>query len=735
MLAAPAAARAATGILTADTTTPLVGTSVTFTVNIVPRTDVTTLLNFGDGSRPIVVGPLYPQTVSHTYAAIGQFVATLSGTPIGAVGLPIRVVLPAPRVPHGTIFSTVPLVSPVLAGDQTNITIVYSVVSPDTTLASNAPDLEAVIDLLDEADRLIARGDPVIVPYTAYQGGGMQVAHIPFAVPSDARGRYHIRVYLRTPDLGGTVAIGDAAPLEVVGGPDPEPQVSAAIHANGSIEIGPSNGIGGTAGTSPSAPAQTSLNANAVVGLQNTSYTFTAASALNPTSLRIDPLFTLLPGTQPVTSPNAQSPAVAPGAGPTATPHYQDMIGPVTAPLPALLFSGGESLRGLYSTVNAGGWSYQAALGYPTIASSTIGGDEGYLLNFSRLFSTTEDLHFTFLQNVDDPYSFVPTNANQAVNARAGGLEFDDTLFSHLTMMLGAADSGATPELGKGPTQADAADKAALALTSGVDTFNVEYHNFGANFAAGNGVGATSDSAGGSAQANLLLSKLATLALNFIHTDARSAGSSNAQEGATFTMTTPQHLLIALTGSNDHALAVGTDSTTRDYVLTLNQASVASGFTLNGTLATIADSLNPSSAGVTRTGMLQYSIVHGATNISFGVNATANQVGAPSANVSESVVLSFPLGVHPSARPNPAAAATSFSASRGFEVQLTGSNTNQPGTTSDTRDAVFGALLAYHLGPHVSLGLHAQTDRHTDVMVPTNTATANSLRVRMDLSI
>jgi hypothetical protein len=734
LMLVPAAARAATGSLIANTTEPLVGTSVTFTANVIPH-DFVVMLDFGDGSPPLAVGPHFPVSVSHTYSTVGEFRATLSGVPITTVVVPIRVVLPAPRVPHGTIFSTVPLVSPVLAGDETNITVIYRVVTPDTDFVSNAPDLSAIVDLLDDHDRLVVRGDPVLIPYATFEGGGVQTAHIPFAVPSDARGRYHIRVYLRTPDLGGTVAEGDPAPLVVVGGPDPQPQVSAAIHANGSIEVGPMTGVGSTSGTTPSGAAQTSLNANASVGLLSPNYTFTAATTLNPTSLRIDPLFTLLPGMQPVSSPNAQQPTSnAPAGAGTPLPHYQDTLGPVTAQLPSLLFSGGESLRGLDSIVNTDGWIYQAALGYPTVASSTLGGQEGYLLNFGRPFSRSQDLNLTFLQNVDDPDTFVPTNGNQPVNSRAGGIEFDQTMFSHLTLMLGAAGSGASPEVGSGPTQTDSADKAALNLTSGPDSLNVEYHNFGPVFAAGNGVGATSDSAGGSAQANLSLSRLATLALNFSHDFARSAGSGSTQDGATFTLAMPQNFQITLTSGDDKTLATMSDSTSHNYVVTLAKTGTVSGFNLNGTLATVSDALDPSSAGVTRTGAVQYTIMHGVSNVSFGVNATANQVGVPSANFCESVVVSFPVGVgHVNA--NPAASATSFSASHGFQIMLNGSNTNQPGKTSDTRDAVFGALVSYHIGPHLSLGLNANTDRHTDNIVPSNTATANSLRVRMDVML
>jgi hypothetical protein len=248
-------------------------------------------------------------------------------------------------------------------------------------------------------------------------------------------------------------------------------------------------------------------------------------------------------------------------------------------------------------------------------------------------------------------------------------------------------------------------------------------------------VGATSDSAGGSAQANLSLSRLATLAVNFAHDFARSADSGSTQEGASFTLATPQNFQIALTTSDDKTLATMSDSTTHNYAVTLSKTGTVTGFNLNGTLATVSDALDPSSAGVTRTGTLQYTIMHGASNVSFGLTGTANQVGVPSANVSESVVLSFPIGVGHQQTANPAASATSFSASRGFEVQLSGSNTNQPGTTSDTRDAVFSALVSYHLGPHLSLGLHASTDRHTDILIPANTATANALRVRMDVML
>jgi hypothetical protein len=191
---------------------------------------------------------------------------------------------------------------------------------------------------------------------------------------------------------------------------------------------------------------------------------------------------------------------------------------------------------------------------------------------------------------------------------------------------------------------------------------------------------------------------------------------------------------MSFTSGNDHTLAAMSDSTTRNYNLTLGKTGTVSAFTFNGTLATVSDSLAPGSDGVTRTGALQYSVTHGSSTIALGVNATGNQVGSPSASVAESAVISFPLAL---GRPagGPPLGATAFSASRGFEVQLTGSNTNQTGLLSTTRDAILGALLSYHLGPHLTLGLHALTDRHTDVTVPANTGTANTLRVRMDVML
>jgi hypothetical protein len=738
----PAAARAATGVLRAGTTQPLVGTPVTFTATLVPRVGAVGSINFGDGSPLAPVGPIYPVTVSHVYSAIGEYTATFTSDASRAVSLPLRVVLPAPRVPHGIIFSTVPLVSPVLAGDQTNITLTYRVVTPVTGFVSSAPDLVAVIDLLDDHERLVVRGDPVVIPYAEFQGGGVVAAHIPFAVPADARGRYHIRVYLRTPDLGGTVAQGDPAPLIVVGGPDPQPQVSASIHAQGSVEVGPQTGIGSTAGTAPSGAAQTTLNASTAVALLQPTYTFTMANTFNPTSLRIDPLFTLVPGAQAAASPNSQqSAAGGPAAvanpvpaGASPAPHYQDSLGPVTAQLPSLLFSGGESLRGLDSIVNAGGWNYQAALGYPTVASSTLGGQEGYLLDFERPFSSAQNLKLTFLQNIDDPYTFVPTNANQAVNSRAGGIQFDQTLFSRLTLSVGAAQSGATPELGKGPTQSDAADEGKFTYTfGGSSSLTAEYHNFGAQFAAGNGLGATSDSAGASTAASIALSKLANLALNYAHDFNRSAAAGSSTGGATFTLTTPQSWTFALVGMQDRSFAASSNSTTRNYTLTVAKSTASGTFNLNGNLATIASPQDPASNGVTRSGLVQYSVMRGESNIAFGLSATANQTGTPSANVGESVQLVLPIGTGHVA-PNPAAT-NSFAASHGFELTLSGSNTNQPGATADTRDLIFGALLAYHLGPHVSLGLHALTDRHTDVIHPALTATGNTLRARMDFNL
>jgi hypothetical protein len=746
LAAFPGAARAATASLSVSNPQPLAGTLVTFTVNVNATgapAPVTGSLNFGDGSAPVPVGPVFPVRVGHVYTTPGVYTAVFTSTATRPVFLTIFVTAPTPRVPHGQILSTLPLVSPVLAGDGTNIQITYRIETPTGAVYTPPAQLVVVIDLLDAHGRLVARGDPVALPPVVGElavtnlSAAFATANIPFTVPSDARGVYRVRAYIRTADVGGTVAVGQSAPLVVVGGPDPQPAISASIHATGSLEAGPSFTVGGGAGTIPSSAANANLNANLALAFQNLTYTLTAASTINPTSRRIDPLLTLVPGAPELTSPNEQQPPQAspgPNPGSSSTPHYQDSLGPVTASLPSLLFSGGESLRGLDAVVNPSGWRYEAAAGYPQLAGPVFGAQDGYLVNVARMFSAAQSLHLTFLQNIDDPYTFVPGGATHPLDARAGGVEFDETFAQHVTLALGAAESGASPELTGGPTTKDAAEKAQLGYSNGATSLSFEYHNFGPNFATGNGVGATSDSVGGSGQATLGLTRSATLALTYAHEEKRSSPFSDAQQGAILTLAPPGGLNLSLSETGDRSASATSKTSTHSYSFSAATPGTSGSFALTASLATLRDALQPADAGVTRTGTLQYTWSRGAGSFNIGLNGTQNQGNTTSSTLGESVVLSLPIGTGRAGQsPNPPANA--FAAAHGFELSLSAANLNQNAVSAKTRDLYLGGMLSYHLGPHVSLGLHAQANRHTDFFTPHNNGTSSVLRARLDVNI
>jgi len=744
LVVVPEAARALSGTLSVANATPTIGSSVVFNVNVVgsavapaPRST----LSFGDGTAPLTFTPPYPVSAAHVYSAPGRYVATLSSGVTVLSTLVITVVTATARVPYGTIFSTVPVAASVLAGDDTNIIVTYRVVTPPLgSFASNAPSLQAVVDLLDQDDHLISRGDPVLIPYAYFAGGGVETAEIPYTVPSDARGKYHVRVYLRAGEIGGTVAIGQPVALAVTGGPDPTPVITTAVHASGAIEVGPRISLGGTSGTIPASAGSGDINANFRVGYTEPTFTLTAASVLNATSRALDPLLTLVPGAGDLDSPNSQQPV--PTSSSTPQPlHYQHTLGPVTAALPSLLFAGGESLRGLDSLINQSGWSYQASLGYPQLASSTSGGQTGYLFDVGRAFSATQDLHATFLQNIDDPYTFVPTGGSAPLITLAGGLEFDQAIGSHLNFKLGDAASGAKPELGSGAPADDGADKAELDYGIGSTAVRAEYHNFGADFATGNGLGATSDSAGGSVTANLNVSRAASLLLGYIHDYKHSAADSSDQENLNLTLSPAGQWQVGVGASHVHSLASGIDTSNDNYNFNVTKSLGTSSYGLNGSLATVSDATMPASAGVTRTGAAQYTLSRGPANLSVSIDATESQVTSPTSTFAESFVLSFPLGSASTSPPSPGTsqATRGFSTSRGFEVQLTADNANSKGAAgsgnSSTRDLNLGAVLSYHLGPHISLGLHALTGHHTDLTVPANSQTSDALRLRADMQL
>jgi hypothetical protein len=738
-LTLPVAAQAQTGSIFLSNATPLVGAPVTFTVNVTVPIGFppATTLNFGDGSALAGFLPPYPGMVTHAYVNSGKYTVTLRDD-IGVLSTRVVTVLVAtPRVPEGAIFSTLPVASSVLAGDDTNIFITYRVVTPPaSTFVSNAPSLQAIVDLLDAHGNLISRGDPVLIPYSDFAGGGIETAQIPYTVPSDTRGQYQVRVYLRTGEIGGMVARGQPAPLMVIGGPDPQTVVTSEVHASGSIEAGPRIGVGEAAGSLPNNSSSGNVNANIKLGVADPAFTLTGATTLNPTSRRIDPLLTLVPGAGNFDSPNSQQqvPTSASGSPPL---HYQHIVGPSTAPLPNLLFSGGETLRGLNSQINQSGWTYQAAVGFPQLASSTSGMQTGYLLDVAKALSPGQSFHATYVENIDDPNTFVPTNGGPPLITQAGGLQFDQPIGTHLKVRVGDAMSGVKPETGSVSFPNGGADKAQLSYAAGATSVDAEYHNFAAAFATGNGLGATSDSAGGSVVASLGLSQTSSLSLNYIHDYTRSAPSSNSIENATFTLSPRGGLQFTLGGTQQHTLTTTADTTNKQFNFSLGSAVGTSTFSLAGNLAAVSDARTSANAGVTRTGQVQYTIARGPKNVSISLNATGNQISTPTSTFAESLVVSFPLGARSSGPSGAPTGARAFG-TRGFEVQLSALNANMKAASvfaGSSRDLNLGAVLAYHLGPHVALGLHALTGHHTDLVIPANSSTNSSLRVRMDVQI
>jgi hypothetical protein len=645
-----------------------------------------------------------------------------------------------PRVPQGAIFSTLPVAASVLAGDDTNILVTYRVVTPPFSgvVVSTRPSLQAIVDLLDEQHHLISRGDPVLIPYADFAGGAIQTAQIPYTVPSDARGLYYVQVYLRTGEIGGMVARGEIAPLMVTGGPDPEMVVTSEMHVTGSIESGPRIPVGGTSGTVPNSGFSGDFNANLKLGVAEPTYALTGSSVLNPTSRRLDPLFTLVPGSGNFDSPNAQTPAATSTATSTSAPlHYQDVLGPTTAALPALLFSGGETLRGLDSQVNQSGWTYQAALGFPQLASSTSGQQTGYLLDVGKGFSGSQIVHATYVEQIDDPYTFVSTNGGVPLLTQAGGLEFHQPFGPHFSLKAGGALSGIRPETVVGATSNDAADKGELDYAAGSSSVDAEYHNFGADFATGNGLGATSDSAGGSIAASLGLGPASSLALNYSHDYTRSAPTSNDYGGATLTLVPKSGLSLTLSGGQQHTVTTYTDTANKQGSVVMSSSKGSSTINLSGNLTANTDSTTPDNDGVTRSGQLQYALSRGATNLSVSLSALDNQISVPSSTFAETLVLSFPLGGHSVATTAGPARTPTFSSAHGFDFQLTAGNANtklSSGEGSST-DLNLGAVLAYHLGLHVVLGVHALSDRHLDPVIPANDSTMSSLRVQMELQL
>jgi hypothetical protein len=251
-------------------------------------------VDFGDGTN--APAPMAFDRIPHRYQNPGFYTATLrvigQGQPFASA--PVSVAPNQVAVPAGQVYSTFMVGSPVLAGTDTSIALSYRIFTPFVIGPSGVSPLQAIVELTDTHGNVIQRSDPFALPFTQQTVNAPQTVMIPYTVPADAGGDYLVRVYVRA-DTGGTVAVGRAQPLQIIGGPDPAPHVSNAFHASGAVLSSSGTNRGGYG-----------VNMGLTTALQWSTEELMLAGTFDPVSKKIDPVLTWQSATPaPVTAPDA----------------------------------------------------------------------------------------------------------------------------------------------------------------------------------------------------------------------------------------------------------------------------------------------------------------------------------------------------------------------------------------------------------------------------------------------
>ncbi|MBV8172508.1 MAG: hypothetical protein JO219_11320 [Candidatus Eremiobacteraeota bacterium] len=281
--------------LTAAPNNVLAGQLVNFTALLGVRLPGA-YVDFGDGTSAPALAP--SNQLSHRYQNPGFYLARLlivgSNVTYGEAG--VNVTANTVNVPAGQIYSSFLVGSPVLAGTDTAIALSYRIFTPFVIGPSGVSPLQAIVELTDIRGNVIQRSDPYALPFTQQTVNAPQTAMIPYTVPADAGGDYLIRVYVRVTQ-GGTIAVGRAQPLQIIGGADPAPIVSNTFHASGAVLTSSGTNRGGY-----------EVNMGLTTALQWSSEELLLTGTFDPVSKKIDPVLTYQSATPaPVTAPNATS--------------------------------------------------------------------------------------------------------------------------------------------------------------------------------------------------------------------------------------------------------------------------------------------------------------------------------------------------------------------------------------------------------------------------------------------
>jgi hypothetical protein len=722
-------------------------------------------LNFGDGtpSTSITSSGVYP----HSYAVAGFYNITLStNNPpssrvrqaiLGAVQ--VEVDGASPRVPTGTIYSSSFTLSPVLAGGQTDVLVIYKINAP--TMPFNADPIEAYLDLLDKNGKLIHRSDTFEVAAPQYSGPGTKTLKIPFLVPVDASGIYKVKIIFRSAQ-GGTIMESDPMTLIVIGGPDPTVSVNVNFHSTGSLEIGPHAGTPGV-----------TFDPGMALGLLLPNSTGTLSGLFDPVSHRSDPVLTVKSGAAPsVAAPDttpapsagpspaaiatpssmevspststttaSQSNAVSPTASPAATPaapaataapvtradaaavhSYTEIGGRGQGGLPAVL-GGNSTLRGLDLTNQVGPMTYQAGYGYTNLATGSLSAQRGLIGDITRSFSGTGSARLTYFGRQDDPATYVTgIGATGPLAGDAEVLEFNSPQLGPLKIYATGAMSQAHGLLTDYRVY-DAADRVALTWIKDKTNVSFDYHNAGELFSVGGGPSAVSDRVGFTSASQFGLGNATLFAFGYSKDEARSAFSRQSDAFGTFNFALPNSGALQLGVKRDTQVAPTADVKTDSGIMAWSGKLGIGTYSFSGNIASADDLLTGASSSTTRTLALQYALQTNAHALGIGINSTLMSGSAALASVGESLTYGFPFGGR----------VVGGVVVHGLELQLSGTNITNHSVGAGGTDRGANAVLAYHLSAHLAVGLRGEFTWHSD-SVPANNAKASALRLRFDLT-
>jgi hypothetical protein len=648
----------ASGTLAASPTLAQPGQPILFTVTLTPSAAAppSATLAFGDGNTVSIT--TFTAAVTHAYTAPGAYLATLTSGATLLAQISIRVVAAVPRVPTGAIYTVTPTLSPALAGSDIALNVTYSIASPPSAFAVIAPQLEFVVDLLDDRGGLLRRSDPYALP--AGVTPGVHVTQIPFSIPVGAAGSYNLRVYVRVAS-GGTVAVANAIPLVVAGGPDPAPRVQTKVHAHGAIEIGPHAAASGA-----------TLDADLTTAANWNTASLALSGLFDPVSRHSDALLEYKSGGFDVSGGREQ------------------------VSLPAI-FGGGEPLRGIDATAHDGPFTYHAAYGYTELTSLGVAQQYASLFDIARTLPRNGSLELTELSSGSD------TGTSGAL-----GLQYTQQPIKNLTVLAGGA---LTPD--------DSSVQGQLNYANLATSASIQYTDAGAQMLTGGGPGALSDRAAFTSQLQTQLGRYTNFSAGWSSAQSRSQFSRTTDAFAQFTLSPVNFPIVTLSLRRDDQSAGGVSTADNQLAFGIVKAASNWNLSFNGTISALRDLVGAASA-TTRTGSLQYLRQSGMHALAFGVNAVDVGGMTPTSQVGETLVYGLPL--------------ICSSARCVLQLQVEGDNSNTRAAGTGGTDRSLAAILSYHLGPSIAIGLRGET-RHHDDLNPALSATAAAVRLRLDLNI